>query len=229
MNRTKPAMDADQIAESAARWLFRRGAGLSPAELAEFETWRTADPRHAAALAEIDQAWSVLDRPLRSGRSQRVLQQLHVRARSRRRRHLLAAGSACLLLAMFGALWKNRPAPVAAPVAQVAIVTPATRTLPDGSVVQLKPGAEITVDFKGVTRAVALLRGEAHFQVAHDAKPFVVTAGAVEFRAVGTAFSVELDDASVELLVTQGRVAVEKPAAPDRAPASAAARAPRRR
>jgi transmembrane sensor len=38
----------------------------------------------------------------------------------------------------------------------------------------------------------------------------VVTVGAVGFRAVGTAFSVDLEDARVELLVTEGRVAVEQ-------------------
>jgi transmembrane sensor len=71
-----------------------------------------------------------------------------------------------------------------------------------------------------------LLRGEAHFQVAKDAeRPFVVSARGVEVRAVGTAFSVQMDAAVVEVVVTEGRVAVDTPR-PPAAPELAAERAP---
>jgi transmembrane sensor len=57
---------------------------------------------------------------------------------------------------------------------------------------------------------VVLERGEAHFQVAKNpARPFVVVARGVEIRAVGTAFSVGLESTRVEVLVTEGQVAVE--------------------
>ena len=224
MTREKSNSDVEAIRDLAAGWLFRRGAGLTPAELSEFESWRAADPRHAAALDDLEQAWSVLERPLAAGRSRTVLEQLGVRAQRRRRRRVAAVGSLCLLLVAGGTLWQSSPAPKSQPGAQVSIVAPATRTLSDGSVVELKSGAEIAVDFKGATRAIVLVRGEAHFQVAHDPKPFVVTAGRVEFRAVGTAFSVELEEGSVELLVTEGRVAVEKPGG--NLPALTAAAAP---
>jgi transmembrane sensor len=48
-----------------------------------------------------------------------------------------------------------------------------------------------------------------------------VSAGGVEFRAVGTAFAVHLADKEVEMLVTEGRVAVERPAAPEASAATA--------
>lgn len=54
-----------------------------------------------------------------------------------------------------------------------------------------------------------LLRGTAHFDVAKNPhRPFVVTAGGVTIRAVGTAFSVAHDQDRIEVLVTEGRVAV---------------------
>ncbi len=54
--------------------------------------------------------------------------------------------------------------------------------------------------------------GEAHFDVFKDTgRPFVVVAHGVEIRAVGTAFSVGLGASSVEVLVTEGKVAVENP------------------
>ena len=40
--------------------------------------------------------------------------------------------------------------------------------------------------------------------------PFIVNAGGVEVRAVGTAFNVNLQSKSVAVLVTEGKVAVER-------------------
>ena len=199
------------ISDTAAKWLFRRGAGLSDTEQSELEAWKAADPRHASAFAKLECDCSLLDRPLKDGRARTVLAQLASRARRRRLRRSAWTAAACLTLLGTSALWRTSTSQSPADNGQrVAIVVPETRTLPDGSIAALRSGAQIRVDFSGATRAVALISGEAHFQVAHDAKPFVVTAGGIEFRAVGTAFSVELAEKSVALLVTQGRVAVEK-------------------
>jgi transmembrane sensor len=100
-----------------------------------------------------------------------------------------------------------------APTANVVIVRPESRTLADGSVVDLNAGAEIDVDFTGAWRRVTLRKGEAHFRVAKDAqRPFVVAVGTVEVRAVGTAFSVELGQQAIEVLVTEGVVVLNRPA-----------------
>jgi transmembrane sensor len=94
------------------------------------------------------------------------------------------------------------------------VLAPEKRVLPDGTSVELKVGAEIAVAFTDALRRVTLLRGEAHFQVAKNERwPFAVDAGGVQVRAVGTAFSVQREAATVEVVVTEGRVAVEKPVA----------------
>jgi transmembrane sensor len=212
MKPADPTATNSPIEETAARWLFRRTAALTPAEKAEFETWHAADARHREAFARLERDWAVLDRPLSRGRPEALLQQLHVRAVRRRRRRAALAGATCLLLVGLAAVWRTAPPATgnaATTATRVAVVAPDSRTLPDGSRVELKPGAEITLDFSGPTRGVVLIRGAAHFQVAHDTRPFVVTASAVAFRAVGTAFTVDLDDSEVDLLVTEGRVAVE--------------------
>jgi len=86
------------------------------------------------------------------------------------------------------------------------------RTLPDGSIVQLNAGAEIAPAFTSEKRLVQLVRGEALFVVAKDAtRAFVVSAGGVEVKAVGTAFSVRFDPLQVDVLVTEGTVAIERP------------------
>jgi transmembrane sensor len=97
----------------------------------------------------------------------------------------------------------------------VEIVQPERKVLPDGSRVEHSTQSFVEIDFSSPhLRRVKLHRGEAHFQVEHDpARPFVVMAGGTEVRAVGTAFAVQLGSAAVEVVVTQGRVAVQ-PAAP---------------
>jgi transmembrane sensor len=58
-------------------------------------------------------------------------------------------------------------------------------------------------------RRVELESGEAHFAVARDReRPFVVHAGTVAVRAVGTAFNVRHAPAAVEVVVVEGQVEV---------------------
>ena len=93
------------------------------------------------------------------------------------------------------------------------ITSPERRTLPDGSLVELRPGAELAVNFSPKSagpRRVELLKGAAFFRVARNPeRPFIVSSGGVSFRAVGTAFSVGLGQSEVEVIVTDGRVAID--------------------
>ncbi len=74
----------------------------------------------------------------------------------------------------------------------MTVSAPERRELPDGSVVDLKPGAEIAVEFTPALRRVTLRAGAAHFAVVKNpARPFVVAVGDVEMRAVGTEYSVQ--------------------------------------
>lgn len=212
MSRTA-RMSSAELEKTAADWVFRLDAGLTPEEEAEFKVWEASDPSHAAAIVRHKRAWSVLDHPRNSGQADYLLRKLSQRASHRRRQRVGVAVAMIALLFTAGAFWRmHRPAVVDTPAAHAVLVVPEKQILPDGSVVELKSGAEVVVDFAGSFRRVVLKAGEAHFRVAKNKdRPFVVIAGNVEFRAVGTAFSVQLDAWQVELLVTEGRVAVEKP------------------
>lgn len=158
-----------------------------------------------------DQTRSALDWPSRSGTADLLLRELAGRAQTRsRRRRILAGATAMLGLAAGIAWWSLRP-PLSSTAPTMALVARATlQTLPDGSTVELKDDAQIAAHFASDSRRVELLRGTAHFQVLKDAaRPFIVHAGGVAVRAVGTAFSVERGRQRVEVLVTEGRVAVE--------------------
>jgi transmembrane sensor len=201
-----------EVKEAAARWIARRDAGWSEAERAEFERWLSADPRHAEALALYNHAWNLFDRPRRTGVADDIWNDLNARSRSRQRRIRMAAASAAVVIAIVVFVQTRAPRSEGAPTPTGAVVlVPEKRALADGSTVDLKPGAAIAISFTGAWRRVTLQHGEAHFQVASDPlRPFLVTAGGIEFRATGTAFSVQLGTGAVELLVTEGRVAVEK-------------------
>ncbi|HRE82443.1 MAG TPA: FecR domain-containing protein [Opitutaceae bacterium] len=137
-----------------------------------------------------------------------------IRARTRWRRSLCAAsGIGAVMIAV--ALWVQLPSTTdsfSEPQKRTATFTaPQHQLLPDGSVVELNAGAEVAHAFTESVRQVTLIRGEAHFRVAKNPlRPFVVNAGGVLVRAVGTAFSVNVDAGGVEVLVTEGKVAVEK-------------------
>jgi transmembrane sensor len=95
------------------------------------------------------------------------------------------------------------------PAAAARVKRPEARTLPDGTSVELDTGSEIDVAFTSKVRYVTLVRGTAHFQVVKNpAHPFVVRAGNVETRAVGTAFAVQQGPRGIDIVVTEGRVRV---------------------
>lgn len=159
---------------------------------------------------------AAVDWAVGAGAGARVVAEVAAALLRRRRRRLALAAGLCVLGGAAGAMWLRPPAPAERPGrAPVVVTLAATRTLPDGTTVDLKDGADLAVDFSGPLRRVTLRSGEAHFEVAKDPlRPFVVSAGGVEARAVGTAFAVELRGDHVDVLVTEGRVAVEHPAPP---------------
>jgi transmembrane sensor len=137
----------------------------------------------------------------------------------RRRRNRLALGSVAatlaVLLVVMGARRTESPSAVPSeprPTPTAVLLFPERQQLPDGTQVDLKPGAAIEVKFRADTRRVVLARGEAHFSVAKNPQqPFVVEVGGIEVRAVGTAFFIDLDARRVEVTVTEGIIAVDRP------------------
>lgn len=150
-----------------------------------------------------------------------LLREIRVKVKRRRARRLAAAGAMAVMICVGGFVLKAlRPAAESSVETGQAIAVTATvsrpslQKLPDGSTVELKDGAKVEIDFNGGFRRVRLTNGEAHFQVTKDkARPFIVSAGKVEVRAVGTAFSVQLASEEVDVLVTEGRVQVGADAA----------------
>lgn len=210
----------DALEAAAARWVLRRDRGLTAAEQDALSHWLAADPRHGAALAEHRWGWDELDRLTGLQTSLGAVPDpdlfAHRPAARVRRRWWLAAGSvlaaAAIVAVMLRVVRAPQPTESAKTVAQFSAVPCERLTLADGSVVELNRGAVAEVEYSPTERRVRLVRGEANFTVAKDAaRPFVVGAGGVEVRAVGTVFNVRLDPAAVEVVVTEGHVRVASP------------------
>lgn len=208
----------DAVEAAAAGWIARRDAGLTSAEQDEFDRWVLSDPRHAAAVAEFSSIWNVLGRPRRTVGAPAIKGEYTTRTRQRQRRRasLIAVASVGVLALGFLVPWSGLRL-TAVSAEHAVVLLPDRRVLPDGTVVDLKKDSDITVSFEepaGVRRVI-LQAGEAHFAVAKDVhRPFVVTVGGVEVRAVGTAFSVQKSADQVEILVSEGTVSVEKTGPP---------------
>lgn len=213
----------ESIKEAAARWVHRMDSGLSDLEEQEFEAWLEADPRHSDVLAEHQALWKRLG--TLSAAAEGTQPNRNRYAYSRRPASVLhfitplVAAAAAVAFGFF--VWQSQqvaPAPAALPLPARVV----QQTLPDGSIVELNRGAEISVNYTATERRVALLRGEASFEVAKNKDvPFIVAAGGAEFRAVGTAFNVRYDSNKIELTVTEGRVQVATPTALAAGPSAA--------
>lgn len=202
--------DGRMIDAMAAEWVVRQRAGLDGAAARALAVWRARDRRHDAAFRRYEALFAAFERARTTGVMRQVAAGLVRRSRQRRVRRLVMAGAAALVVMFFagGGLDRSATRVRLAPHAVPSVAT--VRRLPDGSVVELGRGARLSVHFGTHFRRVALDAGQALFHVVHDAAhPFIVRAGGVDVRDVGTAFAVRLDPDKVEILVTEGKVALD--------------------
>jgi transmembrane sensor len=212
----------------------------TPDESRELERTLEADPAHASLLHALDAAVRAPDpAPPTAAEIESALLSVRARAtdarqatvprrsamvsldayRSRWRDARLAAAAAVLVVAGAGLIWRTAVSPSSARLPAGTKTEFATAVgvldslqLPDGTRVLLGPGSELALapDFGAVTRELTL-KGEARFEVAHDAShQFIVHAGTVSFRDVGTVFAVHSDEAEgARIVVNEGAVAVQ--------------------
>lgn len=188
--------------EAAAAWFaVQRRAVMSIEEREAFDAWRV-DPQNLAALNAMHELWGEM--------AALKAVQPALRTRSLRRRRIAVGSAAGIAVAAAGLLMVTAMQPMAyAQSASTAIGEQRSRTLPDGSVVNLNVATRIDYKMQGDRRNVRLREGQALFVVHKDRdRPFLVTAGDYEVRAVGTAFDVRLRDGATEIAVQEGVVLV---------------------
>ena len=190
---------AHEIADQAAEWATRiDGGSIDPETDEGLRRWLDEDPRRKGALLRAEAALSFVDRG-------RALAGVIPKPEPRPiwiRRKLMFAGAALAVGLMGVAILMTGPHRYATGLGEVRQVP-----LSDGSVVAINTQSAVEVAMHANVREVTLTQGEAWFRVAHDRKrPFIVSAGRIRVRAVGTAFSVRRHDDSADVQVTEGVV-----------------------
>lgn len=206
------------IENTAADWWSRlRDPALPEEAMLQWGEWLEADPRHAAAFERtcaLAEAAAAMDGSTREAFVARYAPLVTRRRMPPRFALGLAAGVAIIVLGA-GLFLALRPAGTSS-TRQYASERAGHRdiALPDGSSVELGGATSITARYGRDERAVDLEAGEAFFRVAHAERPFVVTAGPLRIRDLGTAFNVRRTGNRVTVAVTEGRVRVS-PSAKD--------------
>lgn len=196
---------SDRALAGAMDYLMRvRAAPDDEALRREVEAWTRAHPDHDQAWDRVRRAWVMLGETPRAVRVGAALR------RPRRTVAALAAAAAILAACVLPAL-----APVFGlhPSADHATGTAEIRriALEDGSVVHLGPRSALRVEFSPQGRSVALLDGEAFFEVARDpARPFAVRVETLTAAALGTSFEVRRTGRALAVGVRSGVVEVRR-------------------
>jgi transmembrane sensor len=209
-----PPSQATQAQAEAAEWLARLGNhSISTETVRAFREWRD-DPANDAAYQEAEAFWEASGRQAADPQILRMTEQALARGRRRRRwlagaaqvRWALAAAGVLILLAAGAQVVAWRFPTYATGAGEQRIVR-----LADGSRVHLNVESRVKVRFFGGTRRLVLDRGEAFFEVAHDAtRPFVVQADGARVRALGTKFDVRDQGDRVQVTLLEGRVQVRR-------------------
>jgi transmembrane sensor len=215
--------DVIGIEQEAGAWIARLHADdVTPEDIARFEAWRAAHPRHARAFEEISATIAEVKRAGRLVRAVSFSNAINAASERRRRpqRFRLAAAAAMAVLIIAGAWLVPRMG--SQTLFQTAIGERASVELPDGSRLELNSNSLARVEYTGQSRIIRLARGEAFFQVAHEAqRPFWVVAGNSWVRAVGTAFNVDMRSSGVRVIVSEGTIKVATARANNEPPSDA--------
>ena len=208
--RDASAPNARDVTAQAVDWLIERDAtdAWTAENQAAFEAWLAESSAHRVAYWRLEASWSRAEivgdmGPFRAeGRSA-------VRFGHRWMRFSqFAAGFAVIAALGAGAItYLNniREQVYATPLGGHRIIA-----LADGSQIELNTDTEIRIGTGVYQRNVALVRGEAYFQVKHDnAHQFVVAAAHHRVTDLGTKFLLRTNDDRLEVTLVDGRARID--------------------
>ncbi len=196
--------------QEAADWLARlRSENLSEMEEARFRAWLSGDPARRREFDALNTMWEELDRVAQSPAvlaarnglqrkgsqhddaqrtSERGVQRASDPPRISRRAVVGWAMAAGVASAAGFVSWQRW---LASGHYETLVGEQRTVPLADGSIITLNTSSRVHVRLGAKERRISLLQGQAQFEVAKDAsRPFIVSVGRGEVRALGTAFDV---------------------------------------
>ncbi|HTO42231.1 MAG TPA: FecR domain-containing protein [Rhizomicrobium sp.] len=205
MRAVPNAMDAEA---QAALWLERRDRGdWDAAQQAEMDAWLAESSAHRLAYLRLFAAWQQADRlaALRRPRFNRLMfmgRKIGPAA--------LKVAAACAVVAAIGVGALDYSARPRTQVFETPVGGHETLKLADGSRIELNTNTKIRVALSAGQRQVWLDKGEAYFDVQHNAaRPFTVVTGNHRVVDLGTKFVVRAEHDALRVSLLEGRARFE--------------------
>jgi len=214
--KAPPSPAALRRLEEAAEWIVRLKQSPDDEEsAASFMAWCAADQENLYTYESVLEIWEVGAVPKD--------QDLHwppyrhkvaPSSKPSTQRWLPRMAAAAAIIAVSTGAWLlSGPNRAAAPPSMATLSTPigmrSNNQLEDGSSIALSGNTRVLRSYTPDRRSLVLEAGEAYFEVAHDPeRPFVVQAGPISVRALGTAFNIRRADQRIVVTVTEGQVEI---------------------
>ncbi|WP_095095747.1 FecR family protein [Pseudomonas sp. Irchel 3A5] len=208
----------DAVTDAAAHWCMRMHASDCTAEERRaFEQWLDAHPLHTVEYQAMLEIWEISEQvvpvnpsPANHENVAKFRTGAASEARGRNwRSYAVAAAVIALVLPVAGYIGWNQGWLPNAYDSYEADGSTRLVTMADGSRVELNLGTRLTFANYKDRRSVVLDKGEAFFEVSHDAQhPFVVKAGQGSVKVTGTKFNVWMYQDQVRVMLLEGSVQV---------------------
>lgn len=198
-----------EIEKQASTWIEQRDrADWGAQGQSQLDAWLNEALAHRIAFWRLEAAWGRTERLAALRPAERRRDSAPAASRSPRNALKLAVG-----LGIFAIVGAAAALYLSAPSYQTYATTFGGRevlTLRDGSVIELNASTVIRLSDTANERRVALEKGEAFFNIQHDAAhPFVVTVGGHRITDLGTQFSVRSEPGKVRVALTEGRAEID--------------------
>lgn len=208
---------ATEIRAAASAWIAAKdSANWDATQQAALDSWLAQSDAHIVAFLRAEAAWQRADKlvVLRPTRVRRMAETLKDALPT-----LFRAGAAAAVIAVIGFAATDYFTAPRGQSYSTAIGVRETITLVDGSQIALNTDTALRLDLSGKQRKVWLEKGEAFFNVTHNAqRPFRVFAGNHTVTDLGTKFSIRREPARFEVAVMEGKVAYDTATKPNEKP-----------
>jgi len=204
-------MTARGIQERAVEWIVQRQTDedWNEADQAALDAWLAETPEHLLAYWRAEDGWNRTELlgALRPFRPNAARQPDRTRTIWMRR---AAVAAVFVILGGVAASYFAQTPQSAERTYSTVVGEHKTLALADGSQIEMNTNTVLRANLSGGKRQVVLERGEAYFQIKHDAAhPFTVYASGHRIVDLGTKFLVKTAPNRVEVALVEGRARVD--------------------
>ncbi|WP_206485794.1 FecR domain-containing protein [Thalassotalea sp. G2M2-11] len=209
-NKVVSLHTTNTIDDEASIWLVRLDDGnLSEASKKELKAWLAADKRHPAALKAMADIWDDMDEILNIVDDKNTSKNISLWPVLQPVLKPVMLAATISFLAIF--IWLTPADSIQKSTYATLVGQQMDTVFDDGSIVHLNTNSRIEAEYSDEKRIIKLVKGEALFEVAHDAeRPFIVYVGDRLVQAIGTKFVIHFAAENIQVTVTDGKVKMSK-------------------